>query len=104
MKLYTTDFISGKEFETLQMVRGSVVFSKNVVRDVFAGLKTNIGGEIAGETEMLNDARNIAIERMTREAAAVGADAIVNVRFATASVMAGSAEIIAYGTAVKFKN
>ncbi|WP_173381538.1 MULTISPECIES: YbjQ family protein [unclassified Fibrobacter] len=104
MKLYTTDFISGKEFETLQMVRGSVVFSKNVVRDVFAGLKTIIGGEIAGYTEMLNDARNIAIERMTREAAAVGADAIVNVRFATASVMAGSAEIIAYGTAVKFKN
>ncbi|WP_290728230.1 YbjQ family protein [Fibrobacter sp. UBA3629] len=104
MKLYTTDFISGKEFETLQMVRGSVVFSKNVVRDVFASLKTIIGGEIAGYTEMLNDARNIAIERMTREAAAVGADAIVNVRFATASVMAGSAEIIAYGTAVKFKN
>ncbi|WP_173366744.1 YbjQ family protein [uncultured Fibrobacter sp.] len=104
MKLYTTDFISGKEFETLQMVRGSVVFSKNVVRDVFAGLKTIIGGEIAGYTEMLNDARNIAIERMTREAAAVGADAIVNVRFTTASVMAGSAEIIAYGTAVKFKN
>ena len=104
MKLYTTDFISGKEFETLQMVRGSVVFSKNVVRDVFAGLKTIIGGEIAGYTEMPNDARNIAIERMTREAAAVGADAIVNVRFATASVMAGSAEIIAYGTAVKFKN
>lgn len=104
MKLYTTDFISGKEFETLQMVRGSVVFSKNVVRDVFAGLKTIIGGEIAGYTEMLNDARNIAIERMTREAAAVGADAIVNVRFATASVMAGSAEIIVYGTAVKFKN
>ena len=104
MKLYTTDFISGKEFETLQMVRGSVVFSKNVVRDVFAGLKTIIGGEIAGYTEMLNDARNIAIERMTREAAAVGADAIVNVRFSTASVMAGSAEIIAYGTAVKFKN
>jgi uncharacterized protein YbjQ (UPF0145 family) len=104
MKLYTTDFISGKEIETLQMVRGSVVFSKNVVRDVFAGLKTLVGGEIAGYTEMLNDARNIAIERMTREATAIGADAIVNVRFATSSVMAGSAEIIAYGTAVKFKN
>ena len=104
MKLYSTDFISGKEIETLQMVRGSVVFSKNVVRDVFAGLKTLVGGEVAGSTEMLNDARNIAIERMTREAATVGADAIVNVRFATASVMAGSAEIIAYGTAVKFKN
>ena len=85
MQLYNTDFITGKEFETLQLVRGSVVFSKNVVRDVFAGLKTIIGGEIAGYTEMLNDARNIAI------------------RFATASVMTGSAEIIVYGTAVKFK-
>ncbi len=103
MKLYTTDFISGKEIETIQMVRGSVVFSKNVVRDVFAGLKTLVGGEIAGYTEMLNDARNIAIERMNREASAIGADAIVCVRFATSAVMAGSAEIIAYGTAVKFK-
>ena len=103
MKLYTTDFITGKEIETLQMVRGSVVFSKNVVRDVFAGLKTLVGGEIAGYTEMLNDARNIAIERMENQAGMIGADAIVGVRFATASVMAGSAEIIAYGTAVKFK-
>ena len=103
MKLYTTDFITGKEIETLQMVRGSVVFSKNVVRDIFAGLKTIVGGEIAGYTEMLNDARNIAIERMENQAGMIGADAIVGVRFATASVMAGSAEIIAYGTAVKFK-
>ena len=103
MKLYTTDFITGKEIETLQMVRGSVVFSKNVVRDVFAGLKTLVGGEIAGYTEMLNDARNIAIERMENQAGIIGADAIVNVRFATASVMTGSAEIIAYGTAVKIK-
>ena len=103
MKLYTTDYITGKEIETLQMVRGSVVFSKNVVRDIFAGLKTLVGGEIAGYTEMLNDARNIAIGRMVSEATAIGADAIVNVRFATASVMSGSAEIIAYGTAVKFK-
>ena len=103
MKLYTTDFITGKEFETLQMVRGSVVFSKNVARDFFAALKTLVGGEIAGYTEMLNDARNIAIGRMINEATSIGADAIVNVRFATASVMAGSAEIIVYGTAVKFK-
>ena len=103
MKLYTTDFITGKDIETLQMVRGSVVFSKNVARDFFAALKTLVGGEIAGYTEMLNDARNIAIGRMINEATSIGADAIVNVRFATASVMAGSAEIIVYGTAVKFK-
>ena len=88
------------EQQELQKV---VVFSKNVVRDVFAGLKTLVGGEIAGYTEMLNDARNIAIERMENQAGIIGADAIVNVRFATASVMAGSAEIIAYGTAVKIK-
>ena len=75
MKLYTTDFITGKEIETLQMVRGSVVFSKNVVRDVFAGLKTLVGGEIAGYTEMLNDARNIAVERMENQAGIIGADA-----------------------------
>lgn len=103
MKLYTTDFITGKEIETLQMVRGSVVFSKNVARDFFAAVKTLVGGEIAGYTEMLNDARNIAVERMENQAGIIGADAIVNVRFATASVMAGSAEITAYGTAVKFK-
>ncbi|MBO7414460.1 MAG: YbjQ family protein [Fibrobacter sp.] len=95
MKLYTTDFISGKEIETLQMVKGSVVFSKNVVRDLFAGIKTLVGGEIAGYTEMLNDARRIAT--------ALGADAIVAVRFMTSSVMAGASEIIVYGTAVKVK-
>lgn len=103
MQLVTTDFITGKEIETIQMVKGSVVFSKNVVRDVFAGLKTIVGGEIAGYTEMLNDARNIATKRMVDDATRLGADAIVNLRFMTSSVMAGASEIIAYGTAVKFK-
>lgn len=103
MQLVTTDFITGKEIETIQMVKGSVVFSKNVVRDVFAGLKTLVGGEIAGYTEMLNDARNIATKRMVEEAERLGADAVVNLRFMTSSVMAGASEIIAYGTAVKVK-
>ena len=103
MQLVTTDFITGKEIETIQMVKGSVVFSKNVVRDVFAGLKTIVGGEIAGYTEMLNDARNIATQRLVDEATNIGADAVVNVRFMTSSVMAGASEIIVYGTAVKFK-
>lgn len=103
MKLYTTDFISGKEIETIQMVKGSVVFSKNVVRDVVAGLKTLVGGEIEGYTEMLNDARNIATERIIAEATSIGADAIIGVRFMTSSVMAGASEIIVYGTAVKTK-
>ena len=102
MQIVTTDFITGKEIEIIQMVKGSVVFSKNVARDFFAALKTLIGGEIAGYTEMLNDARNIAMQRMTDEASRIGADAIVNLRFMTSSVMAGAAEIIAYGTAVKF--
>lgn len=103
MIIVNTDTISGKELETIQLVKGSVVFSKNVVRDIFAGLKTIVGGEIKGYTEMLNDARQIAIQRMMGEATMMGADAIVNVRFATSSIMANAAEIIAYGTAVKFK-
>ena len=103
MMLVSIDSIPGKDFEPLGMVKGTIVQSKNFGRDFMASLKTLVGGEIAGYTEMLNDARNIAIGRMVSEATAIGADAIVNVRFATASVMAGSAEIIAYGTAVKFK-
>ena len=103
MKLYTTDFISGKEIETIQMVKGSIVFSKNVVRDVFAGLKSIIGGELAGCTEMVEQARQEATNRMVIQAQNIGADAIVSVRFMTSAVMAGAAEIIVYGTAVKFK-
>lgn len=103
MKLYTTDFITGKEIETIQMVKGSIVFSKNVVRDVFAGLKSIIGGELAGYTEMLEQARQEATNRMVIQAQNIGADAIVSVRFMTSAVMAGAAEIIVYGTAVKFK-
>lgn len=103
MKLYTTDFITNKEIETIQMVKGSIVFSKNVVRDVFAGLKSIIGGELAGYTEMLEQARQEATNRMVIQAQNIGADAIVSVRFMTSAVMAGAAEIIVYGTAVKFK-
>jgi len=103
MKLYTTDFVSGKELETICMVKGSIVFSKNVVRDVFAGLKSIVGGELAGYTEMLNEARQEATNRMIIEAQNMGADAIVGVKFMTSAVMAGAAEIIVYGTAVRFK-
>jgi len=103
MIIVNTDYISGKEIETIQLVKGSVVFSKNVVRDIFAGLKTIIGGEIAGYTEMMNEARQKATERMMGEATMLGADAVVNVRLATSTLMAGAAEIIVYGTAVRFK-
>ena len=103
MIIVNTDFITGKEIETIQLVKGSIVFSKNVVRDVFAGLKTIVGGEIKGYSEMMMEARQQATERMISEATMVGADAIVNVRFATSSIMANAAEVIAYGTAVRFK-
>ena len=103
MQLVTTDFITGKEIETIQMVKGSVVFSKNVARDFFAAVKTLVGGEIAGYTEMMNEARQKATERMMEEAAMIGADAIVNVRFTTSDVMPNAAEVIVYGTAVRFK-
>ena len=103
MLIVNTDYISDKEIETIQLVKGSIVFSKNVVRDIFAGLKTLVGGEIAGYTEMMNEARQKATDRMIQEAAAIGADAIVNVRFATTNLMASAAEIIAYGTAVRIK-
>ncbi|SHK34068.1 MULTISPECIES: YbjQ family protein [unclassified Fibrobacter] len=103
MIIVNTDYISGKELETIQLVKGSIVFSKNVVHDIFAGLKTIIGGEIAGYSEMMNEARQKATARMINEATMIGADAIVNVRFATSSLMASASEIIVYGTAVRFK-
>ena len=103
MIIVNTDYISGKEIETIQLVKGSIVFSKNVVRDVFAGLKTLVGGEIAGYSEMMSEARQKARERMMNEAAMLGADAIVNVRYATSNLMASAAEVIAYGTAVRIK-
>lgn len=99
----TTAQISGRNLETLSLVRGSIVQSKNIGRDFMAGMKTIVGGEIKSYTDMLNEAREIAIGRMVAEAQSLGADAIVEMRFASSSVMQGAAEIIAYGTAVKFK-
>ncbi len=104
MKLVSIESIPGKEFEALGLVRGTVVYSKNFGRDFMAGLKTLVGGEIAGYTEMLNEARQIATKRMVDDAEKLGADAIVGVRYGSASVMQGAAEIVAYGTAVKLKN
>ena len=94
--------IPGKEFEVLGMVKGSVVQSKHMGKDLMAGFKTLVGGEIKGYTEMLNEARQIATKRMVDEATALGADAILKVTYASAAVMQGAAEIMAYGTAVKF--
>ncbi len=102
MKLVNIDYIPGKELEVLGMVKGTVVYSKNIGRDFMAGMKTLVGGELAGYTEMLNDARQIAVKRMVDEASGMDADAIINVRYGSSAVMNGAAEVIAYGTAVKY--
>lgn len=103
MLLVNTDFITGKELETLGIVKGNVVQCRNVGRDFMAGIKTLVGGELKEYTEMLNQARQIAIKRMVDEAETMGADAIINIRYASSSIMQGAAEVIAYGTAVKYK-
>ena len=103
MLLVNTEYIGGKEIEMLGMVKGSVVRTKNVGNDIMASFKTLVGGEIASYTELMNEARSIATKRMVEEAEKMGADAIVAIRYSSATVMGGAAEIMAYGTAVKFK-
>ena len=102
MKLISIENYPGRDYEVLGIVKGTVVQTKNVGRDFMAGMKTLVGGEIVGYTEMLNEARQIATKRMVDEAEALGADAIVGVRYGSSQVMQGAAEVIAYGTAVKF--
>lgn len=102
MKIYTTDYITGKNLETLGLVEGSTVQSKHIGRDIAASFKTIVGGELKGYTEMMNEARKKATSRMIEQAEAMGADAIVGVRYSSSAVMDGAAEIMAYGTAVKF--
>ena len=104
MLIVTTDFIPGREIvEVIDVARGSTVRSRNIGRDIFAGLKNITGGEISEYTKLMADAREHAIERMIADAESLGADAIINVRFTTSMVMQGTSEILAYGTAVKLK-
>ena len=104
MIMVNTLHVEGREIDrSLGLVRGSTVRARNVGRDIFAGLKNIVGGEISEYTRLLADSREQAIERMVADAQNLGADAIVNVRFTTSAVMQGSAEILAYGTAVKLK-
>lgn len=103
MLLLNIDRIPGKEIEAIGIVKGSVVMSKHFGKDFMAGMKTLVGGEIKGYTEMLNSSRQIAVKRMVDEAQELGADAVINVRYATSSMMQSAAEVIAYGTAVKTK-
>ena len=102
MILLTIEYVPGREIEALGLVKGTVVQSKNFGKDFMAGMKTIVGGEIRGYTEMLIEARQIATKRMVDEAEALGADAVVGLRYGSASVMQGAAEVIAYGTAVRF--
>lgn len=102
--LTTTEHITGKEIGTvLGLVKGSTIRSRHLGRDITAGLKSIVGGEIKGYVAALNDARTEATNRMVAEATELGADAIIGVRYTTSQVMAGAAEILAYGTAIKFR-
>ena len=101
MILVTTEGINGRELEMLGLVKGSTIQTVNAVRDIGAGLKTLVGGELTKYNEMMNNARALATKRMVEEAEAMGAEAIVGVRYSSASVMQGAAEVMAYGTAVK---
>ena len=103
MLLVTINHIPGQEFEVLGMVKGCVVQSKNFGKDFMAGMKTLVGGEIVGYTEMLIEARQIATKRMVDDAERLGADAVVGIHFTSSTVMQGAAEVLAYGTAVKIK-
>ena len=104
MLITSTDFIPGREIiEVLDIARGSTVRARNLGRDIFAGLKNLVGGEIQEYTRLMADAREQAIDRMIADGEELGADAIINVRFTTAAVMQGASEILAYGTAVRLK-
>jgi len=103
MIIVTTDFVSGKEVETLAVVRGSMIQSKHLGKDIMSALKGLVGGELSEYSDMINEARAIATKRMVAEATELGADAVINLRYATSAVMQGAAEVLAYGTAVTFK-
>lgn len=104
MIITTTETVAGKDIAEIKgIARGSTVRTRNVGRDFLAGLKNIVGGEIKGYTKLMADSRESAIERMKEDAKGLGADAVVNVRFSTSTVMQGAAEIMAYGTAVKLK-
>ena len=102
MILVNTDYVSGKELETLSLVRGSTIQSKHLGKDIAQAFKSMLGGELKAYNDMMNEARAIATKRMVAEAEALDADAIVNIRYASSSVMQSAAEVIVYGTAVRF--
>lgn len=102
MLLTTTENIPGKSYEIIGIAKGNMVQTKNIARDIGQGLKSMVGGELSTYTEMMNESRAVATKRMMEEAERMGADAVVMVRYSTSAVAAGAAEIIAFGTAVKY--
>lgn len=102
MIIVTTDYVSGKNLETMVLVKGTTIQCKNVGKDILSGFKTLVGGELTAYTQMMDEAREIATNRMVEEATKLGADAIIGVRYTSSSVMQGAAEVMVYGTAVKF--
>lgn len=103
MILNTVDFVSGYEVETIGLVKGSIVKTKNMIVDIFQGIKCIVGGELRGYTDMMDNARQEATDRMIKQASELGADAIIAVRFTTSAILGGASEIIVYGTAVRLK-
>ena len=102
MLLTTTESIPGRSYEILGIVKGNMIQTRNIGRDIGQGLKSMGGGELSTYTEMMNESRAVATKRMVEEAEKLGADAVVMMRYSTSTVMQGAAEIIAYGTAVKY--
>lgn len=102
MVLVNTDYIPGKKFEMIGLVRGTTIQSVHFGKDIMNGLRTLVGGELTSYTEMMNEARAIATKRMADDAEAMGADAVINIRYSSSSIMQSAAEIMAYGTEVKF--
>lgn len=102
MILVNTDYISGKVLGTLGLVKGSTIQSKHMGKDITQGFKTLVGGELSSYTEMMDEARAIATKRMVQEAKTMGADGIVNIRYSSSAIVQGAAEVMVYGTAVKF--
>lgn len=103
MLLVNIDYIPGKEFEVIGLVKGSMIQTKHLGNDIANSFKTLVGGELTSYTEMMNEARATATARMVKEAENLGADAILNIRYSSSAVMQGAAEVMAYGTAVKYK-
>ncbi len=102
MMLTTTENIPGKNYEIIGLVTGNMIQSKNIGKDIGQGLKNIVGGELKTYTTMMNESRSIATKRLVEEAEALGADAVVCLRYSSSTVAAGAAEMLCFGTAVKF--